>query len=76
MVDDQEIDPGCDRLLKRDHARVDRGANARHPPIVGHLQSVESAGRILERGPAGALIAVGNKVFESGRHRGGDSGRT
>ena len=62
MVHDEEIDAGGHGLAKGHHAGIDGGADAGHAPVVGELQAVAGAGRILEGGPPGALVAVGDKV--------------
>jgi hypothetical protein len=49
VVDDQKVHAGGDRLPERDHAGVDGGADPGDPAVVGDLQPVEGAGRVLER---------------------------
>ena len=60
----EEVHAGGNGLLKRKEAGVDGGADARDAPRVGHLEAIAGAGRILVGGPASALIAIGNEVFE------------
>ena len=64
MVDDQKIDAALDRRLKRHQAGIHRRADPGHAAVVGHLEAVVCAGKILERGAPGALVAVVNQVLK------------
>jgi hypothetical protein len=67
VMDDEKVHARGHRLAEGDHAGIHGGADPGHPPVIGDLQAVEGAGRILERRPARALVAIGHEVGES-RH--------
>ena len=66
VMHEEKIHAGGDGLLERREAGVHCGADAGDPSIVGHLQAVAGAGRILKCGAAGAPVAVGDHLIERG----------
>jgi hypothetical protein len=64
MMNDQEIDAGRDRLLKRDDASVNGRANFSNAPAVGQLQTIERTRSVLEGVAAGSRVALKDDVVE------------
>ena len=66
VVDDQEVAPAATAAWKGTRTRVDRGADPGDAAVVGELEAVEGPGAVLEYRAAGALVAIGDDVFEGG----------
>jgi len=48
VVHNQEIDPGCDRLLEGDEARVDGGPDLGDPAVVATCSPLKAPGASLK----------------------------